>query len=144
MDRQCEWCGRELAADNYGKLCFVCAHKLKDVVIDLPEVLDVEDVRELLHLKNAETVRQKHRRGELPDCIQGQKKLLWLKDNIMAYLKFGQSFSAVASEEAQAILLALKLGYPIDQATLYGHDPGNLIKMLKDLGHLQDEKNRSK
>jgi len=144
MDRQCVWCGRELAADNHGKLCFVCAHKLKDVVIDLPEVLDVEDVRELLHLKNAETVRKKHRGGELPDCIQGQKKLLWLKDNIMAYLKFGQSFSAVASEEAQAILLALKLGYPIDQATLYGHDPGNLRKLLKDAGHLQDEKDRSK
>ncbi len=130
--------------DNHGKLCLVCAHKLKDAVIDLPEVLDVEDVRELLHLENAETVRQKRRRGELPDCIQGQKKLLWLKDNIMAYLKFGQSFSVVASEEAQAILLALKLGYPIDQATLYGHDPGNLRKLLKDAGHLQDEKDRSK
>ena len=118
MERECQWCGRDLDPDNSGKLCFVCAHKLKDVVIDLPEVLDVEDVRELLHLENAETVRQKHRRGELPDCIQGQKKLLWLKDNIMAYLKFGQSFSAVANKEAQAILLVLKLGYPIDQATL--------------------------
>jgi len=144
MERECQWCRRELGPDNPSKLCFLCAHKLKDVVTDLPVVLDVEDVRELLHLENAETVRQKHRRGELPDCIQGQKKLLWLKDNIMAYLKFGQSFSAVASEEAQAILLALKLGYPIDQATLYGHDPGNLRKLLKDAGHLQDEKDRSK
>jgi len=144
MDRQCEWCGRELAADNHGKLCFVCAHKLKDVVIDLPEVLDVEDVRELLHLKNAETVRQKHRWHKLPDCIPGQKKLLWLKESIVTYLKSGQSFSAAADEEARAILLALKLGYPIDQATLYGHDPGNLIKMLKDSGHLQDWKDHSK
>ncbi len=144
MDRQCEWCGRELAADNRGKLCFVCAHKLKDVVIDLPEVLDVEDLRELLHLKNAEIVRYKHRRHELPDCISGQKKKLWLKEDIMNYLKFGQSFSVIASEEAQAILLALKLGYPIDQATLYGHDPGNLVKLLKDAGHLQEEKECSK
>ena len=137
-DRECVWCGRTLATDNPGKLCFDCAHKLKDVLVDLPEVLDVEDVRKLLRLEDAETVRRKYRRGELPPCIPGQKKLLWFKDDIMNHLKYGKSFSAVASEEAQAILLALKLGYPIDRATLYGHDPGNLIKMLKDSGCLQD------
>lgn len=76
MGRRCLWCGRELAPDNPGKLCFICAHKLKDVVIGLPEVLDVEDVTEILHLENAETVRRKHRRGDLPSCIPGQKKLL--------------------------------------------------------------------
>ena len=143
MGRICVWCGRELTADNSGKLCFLCADKLKDVVTDLPEVLDVEDMRKILHLEDAETVRQKHRRGELPDCIQGQKKLLWLKDNIMAYLKFGQSFSAATAEEIQAISIALKLGWPIDQLTLYGHDPGNLIAELKKFGYLQDRKDQS-
>lgn len=136
MGRQCVWCRRELAPDNPGKLCFICAHKLKDVVTDLPEVLDVEDVREVLHLENAETVRRKHRQGELPDCIRGQKKLLWLKDNIVAYLKFGRSFSAATAEEIQAISIALKLGWPIDQMTLYGHDPSNLIAELKKFGYL--------
>jgi hypothetical protein len=110
------------------------------VVSDLPEVLDVEDVRELLHLENAETVRRKHRQGKLPDCIPGQKKLLWLKDNIVAYLKFGQSFSAATAEEIQALSIALKLGWPIDRMTLYGHDPGNLITELKKFGYLQDGK----
>jgi len=140
MGRRCLWCGRELAPDNPGKLCIVCAHKLKDVVIDLPEVLDVEDVTEILHLKNAETVRRKHRRGDLPSCIPGQKKLLWLKDDIVAYLKLGQSFSAATAEEIQAISIALKLGWPIDRMTCYGHDPSNLIKALKEFGYLQDGK----
>ena len=139
MERQCVLCGRPLDPDNTGKICFLCADKLKDVLPDLPEVLDVEDVRKLLRLEDAETVRRKYRRGELPPCIPGQKKLLWFKDDIMNHLKYGKSFSAVASEEAQAILLALKLGYPIDRATLYGHDPGNLIKLLKAAGHLQDK-----
>lgn len=139
MERQCAWCRRKLTPDNRGKLCLVCAHKLTDVLVDLPEVLDVESVRELLHLKDAETVRRKHRRGELPPCIPDQKKLLWLKNNITNYLKYGKSLSVIASEEAQAILLALKLGYPIDQATLYGHDPGNLRKLLKEAGNLPDK-----
>ncbi|MBA7565916.1 hypothetical protein ES708_07602 [subsurface metagenome] len=140
MDRQCAWCHRELKSDNPGKLCVVCAHKLKDVVVDLPEVLDVEDVRELLHLETAETVRRKHRKGELPDCIPGQKKLLWLKDDIMAYLKFGQSFSAASAEKIQAIAKALELGWPIDQMTGYGLDPQNLIDALKEFGYLKDDK----
>ena len=143
MERECQWCRRELESDNLGKLCFLCAHELKDVVTDLPVVLDVEDVRELLHLEDAETVRRKHRRGELPDCIQRQKKLLWLKDDIVAYLKFGQTFSAATAEEIQAISIALKLGWPIDQMTLYGHDPDNLIAELKKFGYLQDGKDHS-
>ena len=106
---------------------------------DLPDVLDAEGVAELLHI-DVETVRRKHRQGKLPDCIPGQKKLLWLKDDIMAYLKSGQWFSAATAEEIQAIAIALKLGYPIDRMTLYGHDPGNLITELKKLGYLQDGK----
>ena len=106
---------------------------------DLPVVLDVEDVSELLHLENAETVRRKHRRGELPPCIPHQKKLLWLKDSMMAYLE-GRSLSAAAAEENQAIAIALKLGWPIGQMTLYGLDPGNLIAELKKYGYLPDKK----
>ncbi len=142
-DRKCVWCGRELAADNHGKLCFACAHKLKDVVIDLPEVLDVEDVRELLHLENAETVRRKHRRHELPDCIPGQKKLLWLQESIVTFLKSGQSSSAAPDELTQAISIALQMGWPVDQMTLFGLDPGNLITELKSYGYLQDKKGQS-
>ncbi len=142
MDRECAWCQRDLKPDNPGKLCVTCADKLKDVVADLPVTLDVEDVREILHLEDVETVRRKHRNGELPDCIPGQKKLLWLKDHMMAFLE-GQSLPAAAAEEIQAISIALKLGWPIDQMTLYGHDPGNLITELKKRGYLQDGKGRS-
>lgn len=139
MDRHCVWCQRELASDNPGKLCLVCAAKLEDVVTDLPEVLDVEGVAKLLH-SGVETVRRKHRQDELPDCISGWKKLLWFKDDIIAYLKFGQWFSAANAEEIQAIAVALKLGYPIDQMTGYGHCPENLVTEMKRLGHLKDRK----
>ena len=128
MGRECVWCGRELKSDNPGKLCLVCAAKLTDVMTDLPEVLDVEGVAKLLHLENAETVRRKHRKGDLPPCIPRQKKLLWLRDDIMAYLKFGQSFPAASMEEIQATVRALKLGVPIDQLTSYGLDPDKLIE----------------
>jgi hypothetical protein len=137
MDRQCVWCQRELMPGNDGKLCLVCAAELKDVVIDLPEVLDVEGVAELLHV-DVETVRRKHRHDELPDCIPGWKKLLWFKEDIMAYLRFGRWFSAADVEELQATAAALKLGYPIDQMTGYGHFPENLVTEMKRLGHIKD------
>lgn len=141
MDRYCLRCGRELATDNPGKICLVCADELKGVVTELPEILDVEDVKELLHLESAETVRRKHRKGELPDCIPGYKKLLWFKEDIMDYLKFGKAFRSVASEEMQAIATALKLGWPIEQMTGYGLDSQNLIDQLKEFGYLKDENN---
>ena len=142
-DRECVQCRRELAPDNSGKLCFLCADKLKDVMTDLPEVLNVEGVRELLHFEDAESVRRMYRRGELPGRIKGVKKLLWFKGDLIANLKFGQSSSAAPGELTQAILLGLQLGYPIDQATRYGLDPGNLVDMLKQLGYLQDSKDQS-
>jgi len=142
-DRECVWCGRELVPDNSGKLCFLCADKLKDVMTDLPKVLNVEDVRELLHFEDAESVRRKYRRGELPGRIKDVKKLLWFKDDLIAYLKCRQLSSVAPDELTQAILLGLQLGYPIDQSTLYGHDPGNLIDMLKQCGYLQDGKDQS-
>ena len=141
VGKQCVRCGRELAPDNTGKICLVCADELKDVVTELPEVLDVENVRELLHLESAETVRRKHRKGELPDCIPGSKKLLWFKNDIMDYLKFGKAFQSVSSEEMQAIAIATKLGWPVERMTNYGQDPQNLIDQLKEFGYLKDENN---
>jgi hypothetical protein len=137
MDRQCTWCQRELAPDNSGKLCLICAAKLETLVADLPEVLDAEGVAELLY-SDVETVRRKHRHKELPDCIPGWKKLLWFKEDIMAYLRFGRWFSAADVEELQATAAALKLGYPIDQLTGYGHCPENLVTEMKRLGHIKD------
>jgi len=61
----------------------------------------------------------------------------------VAYLKFGQSFSAATAEQIQAIAIALELGWPIDRMTLYGHDPSNLITELKKFGYLQDGKGQS-
>jgi len=142
MDRECVLCQRDLKPDNPGMLCVTCAHKLKDVLADLPVTLDVEDVRKILHLENEETVRRKLRNGELPDCIPGQKKKLWLKDHMMAFLE-GRPPPAASAEEIQAIILALKLGWPIDQMTLCGQDPGNLIAKLKEYGHLQDGNSQS-
>jgi len=141
MERECLWCHRDLAPDNLGKLCFLCASELTEVMVDLPEVLDVEAIRKLLHFEDAESVRRMYRRHDLPERIKGvKKKLLWFKDDLIAYLKSGQTSSAVPDELAQAITLALQLGYPIDQSTLYGHDPGNLIDLLKQRGYLQDGK----
>lgn len=140
MDRYCVRCKRKLAPDNTGKICLVCADELKDVITDLPELLDVKDVKKLLHLESAETVRRKHLKGKLPPCIPGQKKLLWFKDDILDYLKFGKAFQVVSSEEIQAIAMAQKLGLPVDKMTNYGHDPQNLIDSLKDWGYLKDEK----
>ena len=142
MERECLWCGRELRPDNSGKLCFLCASELAEVMIDLPEVLDVEDVRKLLHFEDAESVRRMYRRGDLPKSIKGVKKLLWFKDDLIACLKSGQTSSVVPDELAQAISLALQLGMPIDRSTLYGHDPGNLIDLLKQSGYLQDSKDQ--
>jgi hypothetical protein len=144
VDRKCVRCGRDLSPDNAGKICLVCADEPKNVVTDLPEILDVEGVRELLHLESVETVRRKHRKGELPDCIPGTRKLLWFKDNIMDYLKFGKSFQSVSSEEMQAIAIAQKLGWPVDQMTGYGLDTQNLIDSLKEFGYLKDGKGQSK
>jgi hypothetical protein len=141
MDRYCVRCKRKLAPDNTGKICLVCADELKDVVTELPELLDVEDVKKLLHLENAETVRRKHLKGKLPPCIQGQKKLLWFKNDIMDYLKYGKAFRSVASEEMQAIAIAQKLGWPVEQMTGYGLDSQNLIDQLKEFGYLKDENN---
>ena len=142
MERECLWCRRDLTPDNPSKLCFLCASKLTEVMVDLPEVLDVEAVRKLLHFEDAESVRRMYRRGDLPERIKGVKKLLWIKENLMAYLKSGQTSSVVPDELAQAISLALQLGMPIDQATLYGHDPGNLIDLLKQSGYLQGSKDQ--
>jgi hypothetical protein len=111
-------------------------------MIDLPEVLDVEDVRKLLHFEDAESVRRMYRRGDLPKSIKGVKKLLWFKDDLIACLKSGQTSSVVPDELAQAISLALQLGMPIDRSTLYGHDPGNLIDLLKQSGYLQGSKDQ--
>jgi hypothetical protein len=58
----------------------------------------------------------------------------------MDYLKFGKSFQSVASEEMQAIAIAQKLGWPVDQMTGYGQDPQNLIDQLKEFGYLKDRK----
>jgi hypothetical protein len=123
--------------DKSGKLCLVCAAKLGSLAADLPEVLDAEGVAELLR-SDAETVRRKHRDGKLPDCIPGWKKLLWFKEDIMAYLRFGRWFSAADVEELKATAVALKLGYPIDQMTGYGHCPENLVTEMKRLGHIKD------
>jgi len=143
MERECLWCHRDLAPDNPGKLCFLCASELTEVMADLPEVLDVEAVRKLLHFEDAESVRRMYRRGDLPERIKAvKKKLLWFKDDVIAYLKSGQTSSVVSDELAQAISLALQLGMPIDQSTLYGHDPGNLIDLLKQRGYLQDSKDQ--
>ncbi|MBA7468379.1 hypothetical protein ES707_03627 [subsurface metagenome] len=142
MERECLWCGRELGPDNSGKLCFLCASELAEVMIDLPEVLDVEDVRKLLHFEDAESVRRMYRRGDLPKSIKGVKKLLWFKDDLIACLKSGQTSSVVPDELAQAISLALQLGMPIDRSTLYGHVPGNLIDLLKQSGYLQGSKDQ--
>lgn len=146
MKDKCPKCGGVLNQYNPGPLCTPCQEKLAEERKTITEGLhyDVEDMRLILGLDSQEHVRRLARDEKLPRRIPVIRKWLWLREVVDSWIKSDHQLLPANSEEAQTILLALKLGYPIDQATLYGHDPGNLRKLLKDAGHLQDEKDRSK
>jgi len=145
MKDKCPKCGGVLNQYNPGPLCAPCQEKLAEERKTITEGLhyDVEDMRLILGLDSQEHVRRLARDGKLPRRIPGVRRWLWLKEVIDAWIRSDHQVSPVNTEEAQAILLGLQLGYPIDQATLYGHDPGNLVDMLKQHGYLQDSKDQS-
>ena len=146
MSRKCTRCGTLLNRYHLGRLCYPCQEKeLEKRESEYVEELhyDAEAVATILGLKNAASVKQLARKGKLPDRVPGVKKYLWFKVVFDAWVKSEHHVSPSSSEEAEAILTALKLGWPIDQMTLYGYDPGNLIAELKKFGYLQDRKNQS-
>ena len=139
MDRYCKICNRLLSERNPGCICVLCQNKLLPK-LGSPENLyyDAEDMAALFVLKNAESVKRKARRGELPPRIPGIRKCLWPKEVIEDWRLSGFKHNVEEDEKSKAILKALELGWPIDQMTYYGHNVGNLISELKSLGHLED------
>ena len=81
----------------------------------------------ILGLRNDESVKRKARRGELPARIPGIRKYLWEKKVIDDWIRSGH-----LPDLDRATLLAMRLGYPIPEATGYGFDPDNLRKLVKD------------
>ena len=128
MEKTCYMCHRPLSENNQSNICLVCADKITK--LNLPEILNVEQVSELLCL-DEETVRWQHRAGKLPPCIPNQKRLLWLREDIIAFIK-SRVINSSQAEEHQAMLAALKMGIPIDQLTGYGGgNPDALVKWYR-------------
>ncbi len=145
MKNKCPKCGGVLNQYNPGPLCTPCQEKLAEERKIITESLhyDVEDMRLILGLDSKEHVRRLAREGKLPRRIPVIRRCLWSREVVDSWIKSDHQLLPANSEEAEAILIALKLGWPIAQMTLYGHDPGNLIAELKKSGYLQDRKDQS-
>ena len=145
MKNKCPKCGGVLNQYNPGPLCAPCQEKLAEERKIITESLhyDVEDMRLILGLDSKEHVRRLAREGKLPHRIPVIRKWLWLREVVDSWIKSGHQLLPANSEEAEAILIALKLGWPIAQMTLYGLDTSYLIAELKEFGYLQDEKRQS-
>ena len=142
MKNKCPKCGAVLNQYNPGPLCAPCQKKLAEERKTITEGLhyDVEDMRLILGLDSQEHVRMLARDGKLPRRIPVIRKWLWLREVVDSWIKSDHQLLPANSEEAEAILTALKLGWPVEVMTLYGHDPSNLIAALKKSGYLQDKK----
>ena len=142
MKDKCPKCGGVLNQYNPGPLCAPCQEKLAEERKTITEGLhyNVEDMRLILGLDSQGHVRRLARDGKLPRSIPVIRKWIWLREVVDSWIKSDHQLSPANSEEAEAILTALKLGWPVEVMTLYGHDPGNLITALKKSGYLQDKK----
>ena len=142
MERICLNCGIPLSRYNLGTICGPCqkiqAGELQAAFNSLHYT--VEDMRRILGLDSQEQVRRLARDGKLPPRVPAIKRWLWLRKVVDAWIGLDHQFSPASTEEAQAILTALKLGWPIEPMTLYGHDSSYLISELKKLGYLKNDK----
>jgi hypothetical protein len=100
-------------------------------------------MRVLLGLNSQEQVRRRARRNRLPPAIPGNRRWLWFKEVVDSWIRSDHQISPANSELQEAISIALQMGWPVDQMTLFGLDPGNLITELKSYGYLQDKKGQS-
>ena len=88
MRRVCAQCGAVLNQYNPGKLCFPCQEKhLGQNISDDEDNIDAEEFARILGLKNAESVRRKGRKGELPPRIPGRRKWLWYRSVVEDWIK---------------------------------------------------------
>ncbi len=85
-----------------------------------------------------EQIRRRDRNGTLPPKISNTGWKRWRWGTIKAWRESGYQAILDNDELNKAILDALQLGIPIDQATLYGHYSHNLIDLLKQRGHFHD------
>jgi len=100
-------------------------------------------MRLILGLDSQEHVRRLARNGKFPRRIPSVRRWLWLKEVVDSWIRSDHQISPANSELQEAISIALQMGWPIDQMTLFGLDPGNLITELKSYGYLQDKKGQS-
>lgn len=140
--RTCVNCGASLRSNNPGTLCSPCQEKQAEKrKADIESLhYDVEDMRVLLGLYSQEQVRRRAREKKLPPAVPGNRRWLWFREVVDPWIRSDHQISPANSEQAEAVLLALQLGWPVDRMTLYGLDPGNLITELKSYGYLQDKK----
>ena len=145
LKRTCVNCGASLSSYNPGPLCAPCQKKLAEERKTITKGLhyDVEDMRLILGMDSQEHVRRLARDGKLPRRIPGVRRWLWLKEVVDSWIRSNHQISPANSELQEAISIALQMGWPIDQMTLFGLDPGNLITELKSYGYLQDKKGQS-
>lgn len=143
--RTCVNCGASLSSYNPGTLCRPCQeNQAKEKKADIESLhYDVEDMRVLLGLNSQEQVRRRARRNRLPPAIPGNRRWLWFKEVVDSWIRSDHQISPANSELQEAISIALQIGWPVDQMTLFGLDPGNLITELKNYGYLQDKKGQS-
>ena len=145
MKDKCPKCGGVLNQYNPGPFCAPCQKKLAEERNTITEGLhyDVEDMRLILGLDSQEHVRRLARKGKLPRRIPGVRRWLWFKEVVDSWIRSDHQISPANSELQEAISIALQMGWPVDQMTLFGLDPGNLITELKSYGYLQDKKGQS-
>lgn len=88
MARVCKQCGKALTQKNPANLCFACQEKRREQDITAnEELIDAEEFAFILGLKNAESVKRKARKGELPPRIPGIRKCQWYRKDIDAWIK---------------------------------------------------------
>ncbi len=145
LKRTCVKCGASLSSYNPGALCRPCQeNQAKEKKADIESLhYDVEDMRVLLGLNSQEQVRRRARDNKLPPAIPGNRRWLWFKKVVDSWIRSDHQISLANSELQEAISIALQKGWPVDQMTLFGLDPGNLITELKSHGYLQDKKGQS-
>jgi len=75
-----------------------------------PELLTIDEVSELLHLRKA-TIYSKHSKGEIPGVCKQGKRLYFDRDIIISWIKSGRKkTNAEIEQEAEAYLLNNKKG----------------------------------
>jgi len=140
-ERKCIRCENPLSMYNPGDLCRPCQEKEIEKMRDESKLhYDAQEAARILGLQSATSVKRKAQKGELPPRVPAIKKYLWFRTIFDSWVGLDHQITPVLDEENQAMLIALKLGWPVEQMTGYGYDTGYLVDQLKKFGYLTDDK----